>query len=121
MKAVFDTNILIDYLNGTPQAAKELAQYDVKVISIITYMEVLAGANSDEEEKIIKAFLLNFEIHPLSQEIADKTIQLRRQHKRKLPDAIIYATAKIENSILVTRNTRDFDPSQPDLRLPYQL
>ena len=121
MKAVFDTNILIDYLNGIQQAATELEQYSERLISIITYMEVLAGAKSAEQDTLIRGFLTNFGVRPLSQQIADQTIALRRQHKRKLPDAIIYATAKVEKCILVTRNTRDFDPVSPDVRLPYQI
>lgn len=121
MKAIFDTNILIDFLNGHSQAARELDLYKQKVISIITYMEVLAGINTEKEEEVIKAFLAGFELKALSQKVADKTIELRRQHKRKLPDTIIYATAKVEGCLLVTRNTKDFDPSLPDIRLPYQL
>lgn len=121
MRAVFDTNILIDYLNGIPAAAQEFAQYSQKLISIITYMEVLAGTRSLAEENATKAFLSNFELIPISKPIAERTIQLRKQHQRKLPDAIIYATAKIENCLLVTRNTKDFDPSHPDIRLPYKV
>ena len=121
MKAVFDTNILIDYLNGLPQAAEELTQYSEKMISIVTYIEVLAGVESAMEGAILKTFLANFDIKPLSQGVADKTIELRKKHRRKLPDAIIYATAKVEKSLLVTRNHHDFDPSLADIRLPYQI
>ena len=32
MKAVFDTNILIDFLNGVEAAAKEIALYDDRAI-----------------------------------------------------------------------------------------
>ncbi len=44
MKAVFDTNILIDYLNGFKQAKKELSLYEEKLISVITRIEVMTGA-----------------------------------------------------------------------------
>ena len=43
MKALFDTNILIDYLNGRDEAQRELAAYRQRLISIVTWMEVLAG------------------------------------------------------------------------------
>jgi predicted nucleic acid-binding protein len=46
MKAVFDTNILVDYLNGFPQAAEELNRYSQRLISQITWMEVLQGAGT---------------------------------------------------------------------------
>lgn len=119
MRAVFDTNILIDYLNGIHQADQELKLYDEKIISVITHIEVLAGAKSVQEEAILNRFLSHFITRPLDNAVANKAIQLRRQHKRKLPDAIIYATAKVENCFLVTRNNKDFDPSLPDVRLPY--
>ena len=39
----------------------------------------------------------------------------------KIPDAIVYATAKEENCILVTRNTKDLKEDWPDIRVPYVL
>ena len=53
MKAVFDTNILIDYLIGNLLAKKEIEQYQSPQISIITKMEILVGV-TDNEEIIIK-------------------------------------------------------------------
>ncbi len=47
VKALFDTNILIDYLNGIPQAREEVALYDDSAISIISWMEVMAGASEE--------------------------------------------------------------------------
>jgi predicted nucleic acid-binding protein len=55
MKAVFDTNILIDYLIGNLLAKKEIEQYHSPQISIITKMEILVGVTDNEE--IIKEFL----------------------------------------------------------------
>ncbi len=121
MKAVFDSNILIDYLHGIANAADVLNQYSEKIISIITYMEVLAGVGSAESEAITRTFLANFEVRPLSQEIAEKAIELRKLHRQKLPDAIIFATAKVEGSLFLTRNTKDFDAAQVDVRIPYQI
>ena len=46
MKAVFDTNILIDYLNGIEAARTELNQYSIRQISVISFIEVLVGAKS---------------------------------------------------------------------------
>jgi len=40
MKAVFDTNILIDFLNGHDFASQELSLYEERIISIITYIEI---------------------------------------------------------------------------------
>ena len=44
-RALFDTNILIDYLNGIPQAKDVLTEYHINpAISAITWMEVMVGA-----------------------------------------------------------------------------
>lgn len=39
----------------------------------------------------------------------------------RLPDAIIWATADVGGLLLVTRNTRDFDASNPGICIPYTL
>lgn len=121
MKAVFDTNILIDYLNGIEAASKELSLYQTRLISVVTYIEVLAGAYEAEEENIIRGFLSLLEVVGLSTEVADMTIQLRRDHRLKVPDAIVYATARVEGCMLVSRNTEDFKMEWPDIRVPYKI
>jgi len=47
MKALFDTNILIDYLNAVKAAKAEIERPAERFISIITWMEVLAGAHDE--------------------------------------------------------------------------
>jgi len=44
----------------------------------------------------------------LDEEIAGKAIQLMREQRIKLPDAVIAATSIINNFTLVTRNIKDF-------------
>ena len=44
VKALVDTNILIDFLSAVPAARDELNRYEEKAISVITWMEVLVGA-----------------------------------------------------------------------------
>ncbi len=121
MKAVFDTNILIDYLNGINAAAKEIFLYHSKVISIITYIEVMTGAENRGQEKIIRGFLDLFQIVDLSERVASEVIALRKSHRLKIPDAIVYATARVEDCMLVSRNTKDFKPDWPDIRVPYKM
>lgn len=43
MKAVLDSDILIDYLQGLPAARGELARYRRPLCSIISFMKTLAG------------------------------------------------------------------------------
>ena len=121
MKAVFDTNILIDYLNGFKQAKKELSLYEEKLISVITRIEVMTGAKNKEQEKILSNFLSSFTLLGLDNRIADRTIALRRKFHLKSSDAIIYATAREQGCIVVSRNTQDFKKDWPDVRVPYKI
>lgn len=121
MKALFDTNILIDHLKGIDLARKELDRFSEKVISIITWMEVLIGVRTVHEERSVKRFLAAFRVIPIDGEVAERAVEIRRELAIKLPDAIIYATSRNEGCLMVTRNTRDFDSRQPDVRVPYQL
>jgi predicted nucleic acid-binding protein len=118
--ALFDTNILIDHLKGIPEAKEELDRYTSRAISVITWMEVLAGAvpaNEVAARTLLSAFL----VLPITEVIAETTVKIRRTHKLKLPDAIILATAEQTGRVLITRNTRDFDESHPSIRIPYRV
>jgi predicted nucleic acid-binding protein len=118
---VFDTNILIDYLAGIPQAKAELDRFPASCISTITWIEVMAGARDEAEEDTLRQFLRRFRTIPVDNEVAEQSFRLRRQHRVKLPDAIIWATAHRQGTLLVTRNTKDFPEGEPGIRIPYQL
>ena len=118
MRAVFDTNILVDYLRGLPQPVAELALYESPAISIITWIEVLAGADS-QTEATTRAFLQSFDLLEIDAKVAERTVLLRKTRRLKLPDAMIWATAQVQQCLLVTRNTRDFDQNEPGVRVPY--
>lgn len=118
--ALFDTNILIDYLNGVLQAREELGLYEERAISIVTWMEVMVGAPASLAEAT-RSFLSGFEVIQLEKAVAGRAVELRRIHRMKLPDAIIWASADIRGAILVTRNSKDFPPGDPTIRMPYQL
>jgi predicted nucleic acid-binding protein len=120
VRALFDTNILIDYLGGVDAADKELSRYPGKAISAITWMEVLVGAKP-EEEVALKTWLLAFEVIGLDGAIAERAVMIRREKRIRLPDAIIQATAQVRSLLLVSRNTRDFPEDDPGVRVPYRL
>lgn len=120
MRALLDTNILIDYLNGVEVARLELARYKKPAISIITWIEVLVGA-AVAAETATRKFLAAFELIGVTPEIAERAVTLRKLDRMRVPDAIILATAQTENIILVTRDTKEFSPDMPGVRIPYRL
>ncbi|MEP6606829.1 MAG: type II toxin-antitoxin system VapC family toxin [Nitrosospira sp.] len=120
VSVLFDTNILIDYLKGVRQARTELERYSDKAISLITWMEVMVGA-SPETEEATRRFLNSFINLPIDDQVSSVAVMLRKNHKIKLPDAIVWATAQVNKRIFVTRNIKEFLPEEPGIRIPYQL
>lgn len=118
---VLDTNILIDYLLGIEKAREEMARYADCSVSLITWMEVMVGASDENEEQLLRDFLSGFTLIDVSPDIAEGAVALRRQHRIRIPDAIIWASAQVSNTLLVTRNTRDFPAENPEVRVPYSL
>src|SRR4051794_35818282 len=94
VRALFDTNILIDHLNGVPEAAAEIGRYRDPAISVVTWMEVMAGAPASTEQAT-RAFLATFDTAPLDADVADAAVRIRRERRIRLPDAIIAATAEV--------------------------
>jgi predicted nucleic acid-binding protein len=118
--AVFDTNIVIDALNGVTDADAEYNRYERILISRITWMEVLVGAEGDETK--LRDFMeTHFEIVPLDLAVAENAVTLRHAHHIRLPDAIIWGAAQDYAATLVTRNTKGFKPEWAGIRIPYNV
>jgi predicted nucleic acid-binding protein len=118
---LFDTNILIDHLNGVAKATREIRRSHDPAISVITWIEVMTGAASPDEEAILRAFLLNFQYLEITREVAERAAVIRRQKRIKMPDAIILATAEVAGRQLVTRNVKDFPAGIRGVRVPYKI
>ena len=120
---LLDSAVLIDVLRGMAPAvawARKLRPGEA-VISVITRAELLAGGPDDEMEAASSLCDL-FDCISISQETADRAARLRRLNRWKLPDAFQAAIAQQHGWQLVTRNTRDFDPSLHDFVLiPYKV
>ena len=121
MRALIDTNILIDYLSGVEPARQELSRFDRPSISWITWMEVLVGASNRREMQQLKSFLSGFQLVAIDRSVSELAVTIRRERRIALPDAIIQASAQATGAMLVTRNTRDFPADDPGVRVPYSL
>lgn len=116
----FDTNIVVDWLNRRPPAKAELSRYNRHRISRIAWAEVLAGEPLETRDHV-RELIAPFEIVEVDGRIAQAAADIRHRTRMKLLDALILATAQINGSILVTRNTRDFPAAMPGIRIPYTL
>jgi predicted nucleic acid-binding protein len=123
---LIDTNILIYYFNGTIPKENTFIDEIFKesfIISVITKVEFLSWSGfldnqnsfSEARQFIENAFILN-----LTDDIVEKTIQIRQKHKMKIADAIIAATATEKNFVLVTRNIDDFKNMNLQIYNPFE-
>ncbi len=99
---LLDTNIILYLLDGDETIAEFLQGQEV-YISFITELELLGFQDlSVDAQKLIDEFLNDCVIVDLNQTIKRLTIEIKREHKVKLPDAIIAATAKYMNIPLIS-------------------
>jgi predicted nucleic acid-binding protein len=107
-----ESNVVIDYLAGrlTEKGKAFMNQVinEIPILSVITKIEVLGFNTSAEATQLLSQFINDSIIVGLSDKIVDKTIEIRKKHKIKTPDAIIAATSLISGFVLISRNTKDF-------------
>jgi len=111
---LIDTNILIYYLAGAiPDDEKPVIDRILQEsfnISIITRIELLGWKDHTPEGLGKARHLLDCaRCLPLTDTLAEKTIELRTTVTISLPDAVVAASALSLDATLVTRNKRDFD------------
>jgi predicted nucleic acid-binding protein len=110
---LIDSNAVIEFLGGMlPPAGSQwletLVDKNLHRSSIINRIELLGFNGNPSEMKVLSDFIGTSEILLLTEDVVLKTIELRKQSKIKLPDAIIAATALVHQLTLVSRNTGDF-------------
>jgi predicted nucleic acid-binding protein len=120
LDGVFDTNILIDYLVGRDEAREVFDRHTRRGISIVSWMELQVGARSEVEADVVELFLREFTVVDVTRRIARMAVALRRRTRIRLPDAIIWASAQVEDAPLLTRNTKDFPEGTPGVLVPYR-
>lgn len=119
MNYLLDTDIIIDHLRGKIKLKESLLSESV-AISIITYGELMYGAEKSKERERAKLLVIDFlqdlsiEIVALNRNIMDKYAIAKADLEakgRKLDDfdLLIGTTAKVNSLVLVTRNRRHFE------------
>jgi len=114
VKYFWDTNTVIYYLQQqfSPLAEKfidNLLTEEQPCVSAITEIELFCWKTSDEKDMdVLHNFINDAFVIELERSIKLKTADIRKQHKIKLPDAIIAATAIVYDLTLITHNISDF-------------
>jgi len=109
---LIDSNVIIDFLAARlPDPGNAFVgriMDEVPNLSVITKIEVLGFSTSQTVQSMLQNLIDSSLIFQLTDQIIEKTIELRKRIRIKIPDAIIAATALSENMVLVTRNALDF-------------
>jgi len=108
-KYLIDTNVILDFMGGKlPTKSEDFLSkiIDEQInISVINKIELLGFSNAEQ----VLIDLVNFAaVYHINDEIIDKTIELRKKYKIKIPDAIIAATAVVNDLALISHNFKDF-------------
>lgn len=106
---LIDSNILIEFAgNLLPEISHSLLSGiidDDFNISFINKIEVLGHHSADQAWS---NFINQATIILADDDIIAQTINIRKNYKIKISDALIAATALVSNLVLLTRNIQDF-------------
>jgi len=108
-----DTNIIIYFLKGESKVKTFLREKILKgsrfFISTISEAELFGypELTSEEISKIDEIFK-TISIIPIDSQIARLAGFFKRKYKISLPDSIITATSYLTNTVLLTRDIKDF-------------
>jgi predicted nucleic acid-binding protein len=121
---LLDSDFLIEFLRGRLPARRYLETLDGELwISALTIAELWAGSRPGSEEETLTKFVFGFRVQPVTEGIARRGGELRRQygpsHGTGLVDALLAASAEVLDSPLITFNIRHF-PMLKRVVVPYE-
>ena len=103
-KFLIDTNVVLYLLGGRLAKPLPSGKY---FISVITEIELLSYPSLNFDEEIqIRDLIEKITVISIESNIKELAITFRKEYKLKLPDAIIVATAKSLNAILLTNDVK---------------
>jgi len=111
---IFDTDVLIWFFRGDRKAAQLMESRPDRAVSIISFMELLQGARSGAEIRVIRRFFPDheFRVIPVNESISHLAATFMEEHALKdglrVADALIAATARETVSVLATGNVPHF-------------
>jgi predicted nucleic acid-binding protein len=106
IRLLLDTNSIIALLNENSEVIEAIDSAENIFISIINELEFKSFSGiSLNDIKLFDAFVSNVNVLDLqasNSTLINKTIEIRNAYKLKLPDAIIAASAIVNNAVLLT-------------------
>ena len=103
---LLDTNAIIQLLAGNGEIGRMLDVADFVAMSVISEFEFLAYSELDKNEKdeytAFRSYLRVFDVPSANPLFTQYVIEARKTFKLKLPDAIIAATARVNDLTILT-------------------
>ncbi len=114
---IADTDVLIDFLGGAEPFASRIAlelEHDALRTTAISRFELLSGARSTREVKLVRDLLAAIPALPLDAAAADRAAEARSALERAgspigMGDSLIAGIVLANDGILITRNRKHFD------------
>lgn len=119
---IVDTDVLIWYSRGYEKAIDLIHSLDRFSISVVTYIEIIQGVRNKKELNTFKKALgiLNVRVIQIEELISTKAMfyieQYSLSHSIELADALIGATAVINQLPLITGNEKHYK-FLPEIRI----
>ncbi|MDH0866487.1 hypothetical protein [Mitsuaria sp. GD03876] len=119
MNAVIDEDLLLDYLNGEPRAARALEACAHRSISVVTWLSVMARCPAGLLEPT-RGFLRTFERLSIGEAVADEALRLRLASPALAqPRALAWATANVNQLMFVTSRREGLEAAGRNVVLAY--
>jgi predicted nucleic acid-binding protein len=112
---ILESTVLVD-LSRQDELARAYVDAERKAgvvkVSIVSNMELIIGCRNKAEVQKTEKFLADYDVLDITPLIGRKAYELisrfSKSHGLVIPDALIAATALVENAVLVTSNIRHF-------------
>ena len=119
---VADTDVLIDFLQGTEPASRRIGlelEHGGLATTAVSRFELLAGARKDPQRRLVDELLAALPCLPLDETGADRAADVRSRTRGfdiGMGDSLIAGIVLAHRGVLLTRNRRHFE-RVPDLAL----
>ncbi|MBR6074754.1 MAG: type II toxin-antitoxin system VapC family toxin [Victivallales bacterium] len=111
---LYDTDVLVWAMRGSKKAADVINRDEERIISAISYMELMQGSRNNRELLINKSLLKKsgFTILPVNEAISHRAMVFIEEYALKsglhLTNALIFATACEHSLTLCSGNEKHF-------------
>ena len=111
---LYDTDVLVWAMRGSKKAADVINRDNERIISAISYMELMQGSRNNRELLMNKSLLKKsgFTILPVNEAISHRAMVFIEEYALKsglhLTDALIFATACEHSLTLCSGNEKHF-------------